>query len=262
MEKIRILYYFDSKSLEFRKIKKPKLNKLKMLMITLLLFCIGSLPISINVLRYTELKMENRVLKESYHEINSKVDESTIYFNDIFIRNDSIYREFLDLKDITPFIKNPHSGGVDKYKEFRGHSCSELIINSRQNIDVLLTKLRLARESYDLILDQTKEYAYKTNIPGISPIKVDYLLRENFSGFGMRMHPILHYMRMHYGVDLTADKGTGVYSTADGVVKIASHQAGGFGNYVEIEHNDGYKTLYAHLSVINVVKNQRLKEEK
>lgn len=66
------------------------------------------------------------------------------------------------------------------------------------------------------------------------------------SEFGMRLHPILGYDRLHKGVDFGAPSGTPVYASGDGVVERATRM-GGYGRYVRIRHNSAYKTAYAHL---------------
>jgi murein DD-endopeptidase MepM/ murein hydrolase activator NlpD len=67
------------------------------------------------------------------------------------------------------------------------------------------------------------------------------------SGFGMRLHPLLGYSRMHRGVDFGTSIGTAIYAAGDGVVTRAG-RVSGYGNYVEIEHNAQYATAYGHLS--------------
>jgi murein DD-endopeptidase MepM/ murein hydrolase activator NlpD len=52
---------------------------------------------------------------------------------------------------------------------------------------------------------------------------------------------------MHQGVDFAAEPGTAVYAAADGVVTGAASN-GGYGNYIEIEHEEKLSTLYGHLS--------------
>lgn len=66
------------------------------------------------------------------------------------------------------------------------------------------------------------------------------------SGFGMRLHPILHRMKAHYGVDFGAVTGTPVYAAGDGVL-VSARPAGAAGNMVRIRHADGYVTEYMHL---------------
>jgi murein DD-endopeptidase MepM/ murein hydrolase activator NlpD len=67
------------------------------------------------------------------------------------------------------------------------------------------------------------------------------------SGFGMRMHPILGFSRMHRGADFSARTGTPVMAAGDGVV-VRAGPYGAYGNYVRIRHANGYETAYAHLS--------------
>ena len=64
-----------------------------------------------------------------------------------------------------------------------------------------------------------------------------------------RMHPILHRVLPHLGVDLAAAWGTPVRAAADGSVSWAAVK-GGYGNLVEITHPNGYATRYGHLSSI------------
>ena len=67
------------------------------------------------------------------------------------------------------------------------------------------------------------------------------------SGYGMRMHPILGYSRMHRGVDFAAPKGTPIYAAGDGIVEVAGRK-GAYGNYIRLRHFADYRTAYAHLS--------------
>jgi murein DD-endopeptidase MepM/ murein hydrolase activator NlpD len=71
------------------------------------------------------------------------------------------------------------------------------------------------------------------------------------SGFGMRMHPILGYVRMHTGVDISASYGTPIKAADKGLVVYAGWR-GGYGKCVIIDHGSGIATLYAHMSSISV----------
>ena len=73
-----------------------------------------------------------------------------------------------------------------------------------------------------------------------------------------RLHPILKDKRPHYGVDYAAPHGTNVKAAANGKVVFAGTKSG-YGKIVEIIHENGLKTLYAHLSKINAKKGQQVK---
>jgi len=77
------------------------------------------------------------------------------------------------------------------------------------------------------------------------------------SGFGMRMHPILHYRRMHTGVDISAPNGTPILAAADGIV-ISAGYGRGYGNRVILDHGGGVSTLYAHASRLYVASGQHV----
>ncbi|MBI2894807.1 MAG: M23 family metallopeptidase [Deltaproteobacteria bacterium] len=62
-----------------------------------------------------------------------------------------------------------------------------------------------------------------------------------------RMHPVLHRVMGHMGVDLAAPPGTPVYASSAGTI-IARGDGGPAGNMVQIQHADGLVTIYAHLS--------------
>ncbi|MBK9363455.1 MAG: M23 family metallopeptidase [Rubrivivax sp.] len=79
------------------------------------------------------------------------------------------------------------------------------------------------------------------------------------SGFAMRFHPLLQSWRAHLGTDYAAPTGTPVRVVGDGVVHFAGRQ-NGYGNVVEVRHDNSRSTLYAHLSRIDVQRGQRLEQ--
>ncbi|MDA0337058.1 MAG: peptidoglycan DD-metalloendopeptidase family protein, partial [bacterium] len=74
-----------------------------------------------------------------------------------------------------------------------------------------------------------------------------------------RFHPILKRNVPHLGTDYAAATGTDVWATAQGRVTVAGWN-GGYGKMVELEHPNGYRTRYAHLSRIVVRKGQRVSQ--
>ena len=82
--------------------------------------------------------------------------------------------------------------------------------------------------------------------------------RRISSGFTRkRYHPILKRNRPHLGTDYAAATGTEVMATARGSVTLAGWN-GAYGKMVEIEHPNGYRTRYAHLSRVLVRRGERV----
>lgn len=75
------------------------------------------------------------------------------------------------------------------------------------------------------------------------------------SGFGERINPITNQLEMHAGIDIAAPIDTVVLATTNGLV----HETGSSalnGRYINIETDEGYMIIYAHLNKINVKKMQ------
>ena len=93
--------------------------------------------------------------------------------------------------------------------------------------------------------DMDKILAY----PAIYPLATgrDHLSSE----YGYRRDPFSKKYKFHDGHDYSAHIGTPVYATANGRVKKSKYW-GSFGNYIEVDHGNGYITAYGHLSTRNV----------
>ena len=73
----------------------------------------------------------------------------------------------------------------------------------------------------------------------------------------MRKHPIYHKRMMHNGIDLSA-RYENVYSMLPGIVSAAGFSKTG-GNYVTVNHTDGFSTLYAHCKCVTASAGQTVR---
>jgi murein DD-endopeptidase MepM/ murein hydrolase activator NlpD len=71
------------------------------------------------------------------------------------------------------------------------------------------------------------------------------------SNFGMRMHPLLGFLRMHKGMDIAAPYGAPIFAALPGRVASAGRNAG-YGNFVKLAHAAGLASGYGHMSRIAV----------
>lgn len=93
------------------------------------------------------------------------------------------------------------------------------------------------------------------SMPSINPVDI-----MNFSsGFGFRHAPTKGASSNHKGVDIPGPIGTPIYATADGTIGRAQW-VNGYGKYVEIEHGNEVETRYGHMSALNVVAGQKVKQ--
>jgi len=72
-----------------------------------------------------------------------------------------------------------------------------------------------------------------------------------------RLHPIYKTKRPHRGTDYAAPRGTPVYATGDGRIVEAGYTRSN-GNYVFIQHGEGFKTHYLHLNKKRVKRGDRV----
>ncbi len=78
------------------------------------------------------------------------------------------------------------------------------------------------------------------------------------SNFGTVIDPVYGTKLLNNGIDIRAKEGTGVVASHDGEV-VYSSRFYGYGNIIIIDHRNGYHTLYAHLSTIEVMNGEKVK---
>ncbi|HSG27741.1 MAG TPA: peptidoglycan DD-metalloendopeptidase family protein [Candidatus Krumholzibacterium sp.] len=123
------------------------------------------------------------------------------------------------------------------------------------DLDRIVRQSALQKESYRELLDiLEKESDRRDCTPSIRPLKGGFLS----SRYGRRMDPFTGRVGMHKGVDYFARTGTPVFATADGIVTMAKKN-GSMGLMVEVDHGNGFKTRYAHLSKMLVKRGKRIK---
>jgi len=88
-------------------------------------------------------------------------------------------------------------------------------------------------------------------IPIISPIDSGSFIKVS-DGFGYRFHPVKLTKIFHTGIDIASPIGTNIFATGQGYVEEIRLKKYGYGNYILINHLNGFKTRYAHLDHINV----------
>ena len=126
-----------------------------------------------------------------------------------------------------------------------------LMEKSEDKQDELLTQLAQKKSDYNR---QAYEEWLQNNQEGDAPLYYDDQWLSPLdkyritSPFGMRFHPILNRYRMHNGIDMAAAANTPIYAARGGLVVTASYQKDGAGNYVQLDHGDGFRSIYMHMT--------------
>lgn len=132
-------------------------------------------------------------------------------------------------------------------------------ITSNNNTDASSTELAILTEHENLVetlsanIEEFADAAYLdwNSIPILSPIRTSDIIRLS-SDYGVRIHPVYNIKIMHKGLDLAGIMNTDIRSTANGKVIRCRRSRYNYGNYIIIEHSNGYSTRYAHLNDIFV----------
>ncbi|MFN5169202.1 MAG: M23 family metallopeptidase [Cyclobacteriaceae bacterium] len=263
----KIKYYYDTETCKYERVKTSTgdiiLNFLGIVFLTLAMAA-GLLLLYVNYFESPkELMLKNEVkeLEYYYDNLQIEVDRLNKILADMEFRDDNIYRAVLGAEPIEKSIREAGIGGRDRYEMIREKNIlhENIIVDLTESVDRLKRKMYIETKSQDEVVElAAKKEMLLAAIPAIQPVSNKELIRLA-SGFGVRIHPIYRVRKMHTGIDFSANIGTPIYATADGVVEEVQVNFSGYGKMVEIDHGFGYRTRYAHMHGFSVRKGQRVR---
>lgn len=207
------------------------------------------------------INRENRELVLKYRILQDRIRTAQRRVDEIRHRDNNVYRSLFSTDTLAlEGIFTPYPD--TKYASMADDNYAPLMVGTWQQLDALARELYLESVSFDELqmLARNKEQM-SAAIPAIWPIDRSRLHNNHLGAFNpRRMHPILHRIAPHNGVDFGCDRGTPVYATGDAVVEVAAATGpnGGFGRMVLLNHEFGYKTRYAHLDKVLVKAGDRV----
>ena len=261
----KIKYYYDTKTLSYKRIELNAFDKFKRSLSYVAASAFTGLIMVIVFFQFFDSPKEKRLKSEienlviQYDILSKKMTQVDLVLDDIQQRDDNIYRVIFEADPIPSSIRKAGFGGVNRYKDIRNFSNSELVIEVTKKADKLSKQLYIQSKSFDEVIDLAKNKAdMLVSIPAIQPIANKDLGRVA-SGYGYRIHPIYKTRKLHTGMDFTAPQGTPIYATGDGKIAKVRRSRRGYGNHVIIDHGYGYQTLYAHMRKYIVYRGQKVK---
>lgn len=257
-------YYYNSSTHSYEKAKSSWRWRLLKGLIYLGTVCILAIALTLVIFNFFETPQEkimNRELRQMENEyiaLNNRVEEVEGLIEDLAERDDNIYRVIFEAEPISDEVRKSGIGGGNQYSTLLNLPFGKLIRETKLEVDQLEKQIAVQSRSYEelkKILEQKESML--ASIPAITPIpdlETVYLA----SGYGMRFHPIYKTRKMHTGIDFSALVGTDIYVTGNGVVEEVKKDRTGYGYHVVVDHDFGYKTLYGHMSKIDVRQGQKL----
>jgi murein DD-endopeptidase MepM/ murein hydrolase activator NlpD len=193
-----------------------------------------------------QLEKKINYLETKIETFNRKIDTLELFATDLERRDENVYRSIFGAE---PYARKYSGLSSKTNNDFStDKDVEETLFRIRKLQEMFVSQSKSYEEIYSLARGQD---AMLQSIPAIQPVSNKDLERIS-SGFGYRIHPIYKVAKLHTGLDFTADIGTEIYATGDGVVEKIESIYTGYGNNAVIQHGYGYQTLYAHMSKILV----------
>ncbi len=261
-------FVYNTSTLRYEKVVEPlKIKLFRVFSFLSAVVVTATIIISIAYTYFPSPKEQSLIreidqMKDQFSMINKEYDKVTKELDYLQARDANVHRMIFGMDPIDQDVWNGGIGGAERYSNITKYKNSgNLIISTREKIDKLKRQLVVQSKSLDEVeqLSNQREDML-ASIPAIKPVRSDKLKRNirSLSGFGMRMHPIFKRRRMHAGIDFTAPKGVEIHATGNGKIHSIKKLRSGYGTHVIIDHGYGYKTLYAHMSAVDVKKGQKV----
>jgi murein DD-endopeptidase MepM/ murein hydrolase activator NlpD len=261
----KVKYFYNTHTLRYEKLEVP----LRVRLLRVFGFIAAALVTSFIIVlvgqKYfpsaneRQLQQENANLRYSYKLLDGEVNELNERLSALEKRDNSVYRSIFESDPIPDSARAKSVERIAELKKVSEMNEDYLVKSISTSLETLFHRASFQQKSFDDIeklIDRKEDLL--AAIPAIQPVSNKDLERIA-SGFGYRIDPVYKVSKMHAGLDFTAPTGTPIYSTADGTIKQANYNSGGYGNHVVIDHGYGYETLYGHMVRIKARPGQKVK---
>lgn len=258
-------FKYNPKTLSYEKVSLTFKERL----LKALLFIAPTLVLSILIGFFLAYRLESpkeQKLREELASINSELINwqrrlSTLEEVSSILqkRDEELYRAALGAKEFPEELRLMGIGGSDRYSHLKNKSNAEILISTAKKLDLLEARMHAQSTSFNELIELSKEREKRlSSLPAIQPVRNSDLKRLA-SGYGWRIDPVYGTRKMHWGLDFTAEVGTEIYATGDGVVEEVKISNWGYGKEIVINHGFGYQTRYAHASEFKIKEGDHVK---
>jgi murein DD-endopeptidase MepM/ murein hydrolase activator NlpD len=249
----KVKYFYNTHNMRFEKLTTPLRVRLLQVLGYIAASIVTGILIFAITFRYIDspkeklLRQQNDDLKQNYKVMEERIKQLQLQMDEIANRDNYVYRSIFESNPIPDSARVKEMEKKKEVQLVQSMGETELVNSMAAQLNNLSLRVAYQGKSFDAIDNMVKNKAkLLAAIPSIQPISNRNLNRVS-SGFGYRIDPVYKDRRLHPGLDFTAPVGTPIYAAADGVVKDAGFNTGGYGNRVVVNHGFGYETLYAHM---------------
>ncbi|MCR5454737.1 MAG: M23 family metallopeptidase [Bacteroidales bacterium] len=252
-------YRFDPDSLGYEKEEQHKWRKLAIRIVTQVLatLTIGlvvflTISYTIKTPRQNKIERENALMAQEYEVLSRKYEKVDSVLKDIEQRDKDIYRAIFE----TEMEPDNRLQRREMYTSIASDDSLKHLVAAMT--EVSSKKLKEEEKTFNNLQQLiSKDNDELQALPSILPVNhtgIDLI----YYGFGKKLDPIYKMPKMHNGIDIAANIGTEIYATANGTIEFIGDKRE-HGKHIIINHQNGYKTLYAHLSEYMVRRGQKVK---
>ena len=261
----KIKYFYNTHTLRYEKLITPLRVKLLRLFGFLATVAVSAAIIVAIAFRYIQsptekiMQQQNDDLRDDYTVLNKQLQQLQQQMSELENRDNNVYRSIFEAEPVHDSARVKAIEKTKELKQVQSMSEDQLVKSITGQVNQLSMLMTYQKKSYAEIEGMVKnKEQLLAAIPAIQPVSNKDLTRIA-SGFGYRIDPVYKVTKLHAGLDFAAPIGTPIYATANGTVKEADFNEGGYGNHVVINHSYGYETLYGHMVRMKAKVGQKVK---
>lgn len=261
----KIKYFYNTHTLRYEKLVTPLRVILLRIFGFLATAAVTAALIVAVAFRYIDspreklLRQQNDDLEQDYALLNKQLNLMQQQMAELENRDNNVYRSIFEAQPVPDSARLKEIEKTKEIKLVQSMSEDALVKSVTMQVNALAMRMAYQQKSYTDIQEMVKnKEQLLAAIPAIQPVSNKDLTRIA-SGFGYRIDPVYKVTKLHAGLDFAAPIGTPIYATANGTIKEASFNEGGYGNHVVINHGYGYETLYGHMVRMKARAGQKVK---
>lgn len=229
-------------------------------LLTPLKLCLGAMSFLALTLGWQQLQLarkdhkislllsENEILKKNLLSIDSELLEIKDTASDVRLFQKELIKVMKDIDHSYPITFATAAKSQAKpscgFSDSLDLDAATVANNAKENMFFLSSSQeKLRYDTANLLGLAVSMRDVLENTPSMIPVSGGHIS----SDFGPRIDPFTGVMKRHNGIDIAAPVGTPVYASADGRVRRATMDKE-FGNVIELEHANGYVTIFGHLN--------------